>query len=458
MKTSGVTEVGLFKRLSYDGGCVKNLRLVNSYFEMSSNSANSAMGSIAAKIYYNAQVTNCYIDAILTNKAAEGATSVVDTVSIGGIVGAFGQSNTNMSWSPVISNCVFAGSILDNLGATGGIIGWVPHSDAQGATATMTISNCLNLGSVNSSVSDTNVSAIVGSVNWQNVKVTISKCMNLSTNVPIEVLGNPNNGMLSVSDYYVVNGLRAKDNYVYKGNTTAWAQGKTLSDFLNNGIHDWTYKAGYVPNPTTHTDIPLSAIINAETLGLQTTGDVTSVRISTENKGLRFETFVSDNGVNLLAELKKVEGATVAMNTYISAGKYFTGDGALTEFTAKALDNGVEAGSKYLKVTATEFLHQEGNGYNTFAGSVVKIKDVDMEYIAVGCVTVTVGGVTYDIYADWSTDEITSVSAVATIAANDTKTEAAEGYGHLITNENEESVYSPYTQAQYDCIVSLKSN
>ncbi len=465
----GVTEVGIFKRLSYDSGFVKNLRLVNSYFEMSSVTENSAMGSIAAKIFYNAQVTNCYTDAILTHKKATEAASTTNTVSIGGIVGAFGQSNTNMSWSPIISNCVFAGSILNNIGATGGIIGWVPASDAQGKTATMTISDCLNLGSVNSSVSGANVSAIVGSVNWEKVALTIKNCMNLSANVPAEILGNNNCNMIKVDGTVFVDvaDLGQKDRQYTPGfkasDLAVWTTETTLSAFLNGdvtAIAGWTYKAGFVPNPTTHTNIPLTAIINAETLGLKTTGEIHSIRISNTNKGLRFETFVSDAGVNLLAELAKVEGATVAMNTYISAGKYFTGNDAITEFTAATLDKGVDAGSRYLKVTATEFLRKNGeNGetVNTFAGSVVNIKDVTMNYIAVGCVTVTVGDKTYDVYADWNTDEITSVSAVATAAAADTKDEAdiEGGYGYKITDINGAEVYSPYTQAQYDCIKSL---
>ena len=473
----GVTEVGLFARLSYgqlEGTFVKNLRLVNSYFEMSSNTENSAMGSIAAKLYYNSNIVNCYSDAILTNKAAAEASSTVNTVAVGGVAGSLSTCRSNFMgyyWCPSINNCVFAGSILDNLGATGGIIGWVPYSDQDGNTTEMTISDCLNLGSVNSSVSGANVSAIVGSVYYEKVALTIKNCMNLSADVPAEILGNNNCNMVKVDGtvFVDVDGLGQKDRQYTPGykasDLGSWTTETTLSAFLNGevtAIASWNRKEGCIPNPTTHTDIPVQKII-ADTLGLKTTGEVTSVRISTENKGLRFETFVSDAGVVLLEALKADNGATVAMNTYISAGKYFKGDGALTEFTAKALDNGVEAGSKYLKVTATEFLRKNGENnetVNTFAGSVVKIKDVDMEYIAVGCVTVTVGGVTYDIYADWSTDEITSVAVVATAAANDTKAEqdVEGGYKYLITNENEESVYSPYTQAQYDCIVSLKSN
>ena len=453
----GVADVGLFKYLSYgtDGTCVKNLRLLNSYFE-SHATTDSTMGSIAARLYYNAQVTNCYSEAILTNTKAAEATSKADGVVIGGIVGAIGQVNPGASLYPTISNCVFAGAILNNIGNTGGILGNVPYNTVGGTgTAKVTISDCLNLGSVNSTVPNTNVSAILGSANWQNVTVTISKCMNLSTNVPNELLGNGNQQSVSVSDYYVVNGLRAKDNYVFPGNTSNWAQGKDLSDFLNNGIHSWTYKAGFVPNPTTHTDIPLSAIINADTLGLKSEGEIHSVRISNTNKGLRFITLVSDNGVALIDELKKVEGATVAMNTYITAAKYFTdAQYGITEFTKEAL-----GADRYLVVPTPDYLLKNGvNGatVNAFAGSVVGINNLTMEYLAVGCVTVTVGDATYDIYASWNTDEATSVSTVATAAAEDVETEAGvEGYDNYITDITDAQVYSPYTQAQYDCIKSL---
>ena len=457
---SGVTEVGFIKRLTYDAGSVKNLRLVNSYFEISSNADNSALGSIVAKMYYNATVANCYVDAILTNKAAEGASSSKTNVGVGGIAGALALSRTNFGWYPSITNCVFAGSILNNIGGTGGIIGWVPHSDQDGKETKMLVSDCLNVGSVNSTVSGANVSAIVGGVNWQNVKVTIKNCLNLSTNVPAELLGNGNRQSVSVENYYVVIGLRAKNNFVLPGDTTAWAQGTTLSDFLNNGIHSWSKKAGYIPNPTTHTDIPLSAVLTADALGLKTEGEIHSIRISNTNKGLRFETRVSDAGIALLDELKAA-GVTVSMTTYISAGKYFT-DAAfgITEFTKEALDQGVEAGSRYLAVPADDFLRRNGDDmgstFNSFAGSVVGINDLTMKYIAVGCLTLTVGDVSCDVYASWNTDEIASVSDVAIAAAGDTKTEqGVAGYSNLITDLNGNTVYSPYTQAQYDCIKSL---
>ena len=460
---TGIGEMGLFKYLSYSSNtttCVKNLRLVNSYFESHATAA-SSMGSIAAKLYYNSQVTNCYSEAILTNTSAATATTKLDGVCIGGIVGSTGQVNPDANLCPVISNCVFAGSILNNLGNTGGILGNVPYNSTNpNKNTTATLSDCLNLGSVNSTVPKVNISAIVGSVDWQKVTLTISKCMNLSTNVPAELLGNGNVQSISVKDYYVVNGLRAQGNFVYPSNTTAWAQGKTLSDFLTNGVHNWTKKPGYVPNPTTHTDIPLSKIINADTLGFATEGTIHSIRISNTNKGLRFETVVSDTGVALLDQLNDA-GATIALNTYISAGKYFTdAQYGITEFTKEALDNGVEAGSRYLVVSADDYLRKngvDGATATTFAGSVVGINDLSMDYIAVGCVTVTLGGVAYDIYASWSTEEIASVSDIAIAAADDTKAALDEnaGYKYQITDRNGESVYSPYTQAQYDCIVSL---
>lgn len=480
---SGINEVALFKRLSMSQdsnnewtniGVVKNLRLVNSYFEASNTNVNFRMGSFVANMYYDTEVYNCYTDAILVNKSANSSATKVDAASIGGIAGAMGSVNTGLNWSPNIEKCVFAGKILDSVGGTGGMIGWI-HNGISGVTVT----DCLNLGSIQSSVSGAGVGAMIGGVQYKDSSTkfaTLTKCMNLSTNVATDVLGNGNHQHLSVNNFNVVEGLRAEGNFVYPNNTTAWVSGMYFSALINESIvadggrlAGWNYKAGYVPNPTTHTDIPLvklvnedtfNTVVNADTLGLATEGAIHSIRISNTNKGLRFETVVSDTGVALLEQLKTA-GATVALNTYISAGKYFTdAQYGITEFTKEALDNGVEAGSRYLVVPADGYLRENGvnnETRNTFAGSVVGINDLTMGYIAVGCVTVTLDDASYDIYATWSTEEIASVSDVATVAADDTQATLDEvaGYKYQITDRNGESVYSPYTQAQYDCIVSL---
>lgn len=472
---SGINEVALFKRLSMSQdsnnqwtniGVVKNLRLVNSYFEASNTNVNFRMGSFVANMYYDTEVYNCYTDAILVNKSANSSATKVDTASIGGIAGAIGDVNAGLQWAPNIEKCVFAGTIIDSIGAAGGMIGWI-----RNAISCVTVTDCLNLGSIQSSVSGAGVGAMIGGMEYKDNTsklVTLTRCMNLSTNVPYDVLGNGNYQHVQGNSIYVVDKLRSTSNHTNSGNVPdAWAAGMYLSNLLDPSIvadggnlAGWNYKAGYVPNPTTHTDIPLTAIINAGTLGLATEGTIHSIRISNTNKGLRFETIISDTGVALLNQLKDA-GATVALNTYISAGKYFTdAQYGITEFTKEALDNGVEEGSRYLVVPADGYLRENGvnkETRNTFAGSVVGINDLTMGYIAVGCVTVTLGDVAYDVYASWNTAEIASVSDVAIAAADDTQAALDEvaGYKYQITDRNGVSVYSPYMQAQYDCIVSL---
>ena len=425
MKSEGEYYIGLFRSVSsqyhaatdttsayMDLGVVKNLRVVNSYFENKATSGQSPMGSIAAVIHNRGTIENCYSDAIFANKAITSTTVKDDQVAIGGIAGL--AAAASIYDQPTISKCVFAGVIPNSIGGAGGILGWI------NASTYVNISNCLNLGSVAASTVKhaskeeyAATGAIVGGVNWNGVKCTITNTMNLNPDVPYDVTGTTNHQNISVSDgskMSVVVGLRAKNNSSCPNNPTAWVSGMYLSAFLTNGFSDWTNKPGYVPNPTTF-DIPLTAIINADTLGLTTTGKTTSVRLSSTNPGLRFETYVSDTGVELLNQLKTA-GATVAMNTYISAAKYFTeASYGITEFTKTALDNGVEAGSRYLVVPAADYLRKNGNGDNTFAGSVVNINDKSMEYIARGALTVTMGTETYEIYAGWDIAERASVSA-----------------------------------------------
>lgn len=465
------TQVGLFYSVNV-GSVVKNLRLLNSYFESTQTAVDAntgwtgGTGSIAARLYHDGKITNVYSEAILKNTSTMNSTQL----AIGGIVGWI--VTCNGTYQAQISNCVFAGSI-SGAGATGGILGYI-HSEGE---PRVKISNCLNLGVITSR--NDNVGGIIGQSWGPASSATIEKCMNLSPRMsdpssnPSDVVGGSFDGTLenrftSVTGIVGVNGLstmRAAANASYTGASTNQNWGMTaidLSTLLNADIvktgaalEGWSYAAGYVPNPTTHTAIPLSAIINADTLGLKSEGEIHSVRISNTNKGLRFITLVSDNGVTLINELKKIEGATVAMNTYITAAKYFTdAQYGITEFTKEAL-----GADRYIATSTSDFLLKNGVNdatVNAFAGSVVGINDLTMEYLAVGCVTVTVGNTTLDIYASWNTDEATSVSTVASAAAEDVETEAGvEGYGNLITDINGAQVYSPYTQAQYDCIKSL---
>lgn len=467
---SSISRVGLFHGLratsTSEIGTVKNLRLVNSYFESNVTSGENPMGSIAAQLVDRATVKNCYSEAILTNGSVSKVTSQQWMVAIGGIVGDALMAASE--WDrPTIEDCVFAGSILDSVGAAGGIVGRLRGTNWNSIVlANMQIIDCINLGSVNCSLTTNNVGAIVGGVNYDGsvVRAYLNNCMNLNPDVPADVLGNANHNNLRTTNFIVVEGLRQPDKTIYSNGTTNFTTSAyipvteiSLSTFLKDGLNGWTNKPGYIPNPTTF-DIPLvklvnadtfNTVVNADTLGLASTGQNTSVRLSSTNPGLRFETYVSDTGVELLNQLKAA-GATYAFNTYITAAKYFTeASYGITELTPEALDNGVQAGSRYLVVPAADYLRKNGSGDNTFAGSVVNIHDNKMEYLARGCVTVTLGGVSYDIYADWGISEAEAVATVAQKALDD-----REGTNQVVTDGGE-TVLSPYTQAEYDCLEKL---
>ena len=448
---------GLFGTVN---GTVRNLRLINSYFECTASATDvDPSGSIAAKL--NGSVINCYSEAILNNKNP--GTSNMNGSPVGGIVGrATGESR--------IENCVFAGQILDSMGPTGGIFGSNSYNSCS-----VTVSNCLNLGSVHST--NSYAAPIVGRAYTYNdvAGVVINNCMNLGTvmgakqNMDGEIVG-VGAGCFTVTNYILIKGFRiANVGLIGNSPATVISSGvheKSLANLLNTETKvfaDWDYKAGYIPNPTTFEIDKLSLAsfadkLNAEMLELKSEGEIHSVRISADNPGLRFETFVNADVIDAL----KAAGATVTMKTIITSAD-FIGDADTATTTATFTKAALEAKQMpYLEMEAKEYLHSvaKGDDYTGFAGSVVNIKNLDMKYIAVGYITITFGDDSYDIYATWNADEKTSVSEVATKAADDYSAEKNEAKGHvnpIKLKGSSETVYSRYTQEQYDIIVKLCS-
>ena len=118
--------VGLFGRTAV-GSTVKNLRLENSYFN-SSVTGYALMGSIAGK--GDGTFDTIYSNAIVT---CSGQTC-------GGIVGWVGTSGTH-----VFENCWFDGTVTSSGAHIGGIV-------AHGEQGTLTLKNCLNTGTITSTI------------------------------------------------------------------------------------------------------------------------------------------------------------------------------------------------------------------------------------------------------------------------------------------------------------------
>ena len=441
---------GLF---GWTQGTIKNLSLVNSYFE--SNYGNSSgrnySGSIAS-ILINGKVENCYSEAIMNDLNTASRTNTtggnLSSFSTGGIVG-YG-SNCQ------ITDCVFAGEIINTVGNAGGILGLSQHNSTQ------TISGCVNMGIVNS-----NYSCVGAMVGFTGAGLVVNDCVNLSNEISGiagfnagELVGFLN-GATTISNYVLVDGFRIEKINAgassWFGNSNGTALDVTgtkeisFTELLNSNTKvfaDWTYKNGYVPNPTSF-DLEALNILNlvdAKLLGLETKGKIHSIRISPNNPGLRIETHVDADMIAML----KAQGATVKMTTYITAAKYL--QYADFEFTYAWLN----ANKKVLAPEATDYLRTDAvDGYTAFAGSVSNIYDLTMEYIARGCLEITMNGEAVLVYADWCEAESACVSRIAYLASVDVSLTQTEYFANLITNEAGDEVYSPYTQAQYESILML---
>ena len=140
-----------------DKSTVKNLRLLNSYFEYTGSDAR--MGSIAGAGPGN--FSNIYSDAIMVSNG----------LYVGGIVGSADRNDTSIN---NFDNCWFNGTIImkgDNGMYAGGIVGVAMKGEAN-------ISNCLNTGSISSErTAGVNVGGIVGCAH-NDVKLNITNCVN----------------------------------------------------------------------------------------------------------------------------------------------------------------------------------------------------------------------------------------------------------------------------------------
>ena len=197
------------------------------------------------------------------------------------------------------------------------------------------------------------------------------------------------------------------------------------------------FTAGYLPR--------LIAIEDEDII----TKSTASVRISTTNAGLRFKTNIS----NALVDSLEAQGYDLEVGTLIAPTDTIG-------TTIAALDHSsVVVGTNCIDVVADiDQAFDEGSLYNTYAGSIVGIKEENKarDFSARGYIKATKGEEVKYFYSDVVASR--SISAVATAADKDCinmiGTAPSASYPYLIDEEN--GIYSPYTVEQLAIIRKLK--
>ena len=169
---TNLNNFGLFGRL--DGGTIKNVRLMDTYFGVHKTSAKPGdvfCGSIVGS--GNGTIQNVYSNAIISSDKGNG---------LGGIIGTARIFDTDQALT--IENSWFDGKItMTNGGIHGGGILGMNHKD--NSPSTMSINNCLNTGSitetgVHSSYKYDRIGGIVGLAQG-TATMTITSCLNIGT-------------------------------------------------------------------------------------------------------------------------------------------------------------------------------------------------------------------------------------------------------------------------------------
>ena len=176
-----------------------------------------------------------------------------------------------------------------------------------------------------------------------------------------------------------------------------------------------------------------------------------SVRISSTQTGLRFKT---DINKSYLEELKTTYGAAnVSVGTLIAPADILKNNELTHSFGT--------AGSDYVDIPATlDNPFSSDSTTNTYAGSLVSIKDANLtrDFVGVGYIKITQSGKspTY-IYSDsYSTR---NVSRVAYAAYSDVSSSLGNEYVNLIeSNDSFNGTYSPYPAYQRNILASLVKN
>ena len=167
-----------------------------------------------------------------------------------------------------------------------------------------------------------------------------------------------------------------------------------------------------------------------------------SVRISVENKGLRFKTVYTNAYLEEMAAYAATKGETMQVGTLIAPYDFVTSAYA---FTHAALGEG-----NYIEVFG-DLANPYASTQNTkvIAGSIVNIKDANLDRDFAGIGFIKIGNEYF--YAN--TYSVKDVSSVAKAALNDTlKAPAPTG---AYKYEVSVGVYSPYSEVKRDILSAL---
>ena len=191
----------------------------------------------------------------------------------------------------------------------------------------------------------------------------------------------------------------------------------TRADF--NGVLN--YSSVYIHNTVVH------FVDNVATM------NSASARISTQNSGLRFKTVYSDAYLDKMKAYAAEKGVEMKVGTLIAPNDYVERSGA---FTHKALGAG-----NYVQVFGdVEKAYAKGSGTTTIAGSIVNIKEKNLNRDFAGIGFIQIG----DEYFYASTYAVRNIAFVANAALNDTWNTEIPGYKNKVA----EGAYSPYTADQ----------
>ena len=438
------------------GAVIKNL-VVDSATVYASQWAGVVVGEVSGE----ATIENVYVTEdvkLYSNRGTKWG-------QVGGIVGGlYGEG------SVTVRRCVFAGEIYSEDSAVGGIVG-------NGNSLSVTIEDCLMLGSVECSVEGSNASGILG---WNKDKIEENKdtgnkeAVKLSTTVIRNTVyagwGYSSYSFGTFGENTTIENCYSTDvKYAYCIDVSQLAY-KTVNHIektdiinnpelvakLNNGraTDVWKLRGGdaMVPADVIADDVYL---INVHMF------NGASVRFS-ETSDIRFTGIIGSNYL----ESKKAEGKTVKFGILISLASYvelldsyveLLGDNDFTPANLDALEEGVINGTRYVMIEATNYGGGEEDGYYIFSGVLWGLKSNTREYAArtyVQIIDDATGEIDRTLLSYYNpTDNNRSISYVAKAAYEDTcnfsngyyKHELAEGQG----------VYSPYTAAQREMLLDL---
>lgn len=166
-------ECGLFGTVAA-GAEIKNVKVVNSYFEfmLNENYNNCGMGGIAGRVDAGnvfvgktSTIANCYVEAILYTSAT--SSQDVGHTGMGGIIGYVGNNFNEQNNTLNVENCTFVGSI-EGYRFIGGVIG---RLDCDGIA---NVKNCRVDADIVANVpgtTDTGAAMLVGSMARHSLNV-----------------------------------------------------------------------------------------------------------------------------------------------------------------------------------------------------------------------------------------------------------------------------------------------